>query len=86
MDENERGISPKIDDGIDTPNLDLTAGTRQLADRFQNNHGTIRRSQAAISMPVGTMRNQEKMRLPAGSTATPGQNDLDGWKGAGRRC
>jgi hypothetical protein len=29
-----------IDDEIEPPMLDVEAGTRQLADRFQNNQGT----------------------------------------------
>jgi hypothetical protein len=66
-----------IDDEIEPPNVDVTAGSRQLADRLQNNQGT----DPALSGGDIDARWEDAEsggdETVGGSTATPGRNDLD---------
>ena len=66
-----------IDDEIEPPMLDVAAGTKQLADRFQNNQGTgpiLSGGDIDARWEDAESGGDETV---GGSTATPGQNDLD---------
>jgi hypothetical protein len=66
-----------IDDAMEPPFLDVTAGTRQLAERLLNNQGT----HPTLSGGDIDARWEDAQsggdETVAGSTATPGQNDVD---------
>ena len=66
-----------IDDTIEPPIRDVTAGTRQLADRLLNNQGmdpTLSGGDIDARWEDAESGGDETV---AGSTATPGQNDVD---------
>lgn len=66
-----------IDDEIEPPLVDVTAGTRQLADRLQNNQGT---SPTLSGGDIDARWDDAESggdETVGGSTATPGRNDLD---------
>ena len=66
-----------IDDAIEPPIRDVTAGTRQLADRFQNNQGTDPTLSGGDIDARWEDAGSGGDETVGGSTATPGQNDLD---------
>ena len=72
-DLNENGI----DDGIEPPFVDVTAGTRQLADRLQNNQGTDPTLSGGDIDARWEDAESGGDETVGGSTATPGRNDLD---------
>ena len=66
-----------IDDEIEPPIVDITAGSKQLADRFQNNQGqdpTLSGGDVDARWEDAEAGGDETV---GGSTATPGRNDLD---------
>jgi hypothetical protein len=66
-----------IDDTIEPPIRDVSAGTRQLADRLLNNQGmdpTLSGGDIDARWEDAESGGDETV---AGSTATPGQNDVD---------
>ena len=66
-----------IDDEIEPPFVDVTAGSKQLADRFQNNQGadpTLSGGDIDARWEDAESGGEETV---GGSTATPGRNDLD---------
>ena len=73
VDLNENGI----DDEIEPPFVDVTAGSKQLADRLQNNQST----DPSLSGGDVDARWEDAEsggdETVGGSTATPGRNDLD---------
>ena len=73
VDLNDNGIA----DEIEPPFVDVTAGSKQLADRLQNNQGT----DPALSGGDIDARWEDAEsggdETVGGSTATPGRNDLD---------
>ena len=66
-----------IDDAIEPPFLDVTTGTRQLADRLLNNQGTDPTLSGGDIDARWEDAEAGGDETVAGSTATPGQNDLD---------
>ena len=72
-DVNDNGI----DDEIEPPFIDVTAGSKQLADRLQNNQST----DPSLSGGDVDARWEDAEsggdETVGGSTATPGRNDLD---------
>jgi len=66
-----------IDDEIEPPMHDVEAGTKQLADRFQNNHGTDPTLSGGDIDARWEDAESGGDETVGGSTATPGQNDLD---------
>ena len=79
MDKNEREDLNRngIDDEIEPPMLDVEAGTKQLADRFQNNQGTDPTLSGGDIDARWEDAESGGDETVGGSTATPGQNDLD---------
>ena len=66
-----------IDDDIEPPTVDIAAGSQQLAERFQNNQGkdpTLSGGDIDARWEDAESGGDETV---GGSTATPGQNDLD---------
>ena len=66
-----------IDDAIEPPSVDVTAGTRQLADRLDNHQGT---SPTLSGGDIDARWEDSESggdETVGGSTATPGRNDLD---------
>ena len=66
-----------IDDTIEPPIRDVSAGTKQLADRLANNQGmdpTLSGGDIDARWEDAESGGDETV---AGSTATPGQNDVD---------
>jgi len=72
-DLNENGI----DDDIEPPFVDVTAGSKQLADRLQNNHGTDPTLSGGDIDARWDDAESGGDETVGGSTATPGRNDLD---------
>jgi len=79
MDKDEREDLNRngIDDEIEPPMLDVEAGTKQLADRFQNNQGTDPTLSGGDIDARWEDAESGGDETVGGSTATPGQNDLD---------
>jgi len=72
-DVNQNGI----DDEIEPPDLDIAAGSKQLADRFLNNQGTDPTLSGGDIDARWEDAESGGDETVGGSTATPGQNDLD---------
>ncbi len=72
-DLNENGI----DDEIEPPFVDITAGSKQLADRLQNNQGTDPTLSGGDIDARWDDAESGGDETVGGSTATPGRNDLD---------
>lgn len=72
-DLNEDGI----DDAIEPPVFDVTAGSKQLADRLQNNQGTDPTLSGGDIDARWEDAEAGGDETVGGSTATPGRNDLD---------
>ena len=72
-DLNENGI----DDEIEPPFVDVTAGSKQLADRLQNNQGTDPTLSGGDIDARWDDAESGGDETVGGSTATPGRNDLD---------
>jgi uncharacterized protein DUF6335 len=66
-----------IDDAMEPPFLDVTAGTRQLAERLLNNQGTDPTLSGGDIDARWEDAESGGDETVAGSTATPGQNDVD---------
>jgi len=66
-----------IDDEIEPPFVDVTAGSKQLADRLQNNQGTDPTLSGGDIDARWEDAESGGDETVGGSTATPGQNDLD---------
>lgn len=66
-----------IDDEIEPPVVDITAGSRQLADRLQNNKGTDPTLSGGDIDARWEDAESGGDETVGGSTATPGSNDLD---------
>jgi uncharacterized protein DUF6335 len=66
-----------IDDTMEPPFLDVTAGTRQLAERLLNNQGTDPTLSGGDIDARWEDAESGGDETVAGSTATPGQNDVD---------
>lgn len=66
-----------IDDEIEPPVVDITAGFRQLADRLQNNQGTDPTLSGGDIDARWEDAESGGDETVGGSTATPGSNDLD---------
>ena len=66
-----------IDDEIEPPFVDVTAGSRQLADRLQNNQGTDPTLSGGDIDARWEDAESGGDETVGGSTATPGRNDLD---------
>ncbi|MEP7247168.1 MAG: DUF6335 family protein, partial [Gammaproteobacteria bacterium] len=66
-----------IDDAIEPPILDITTGSKQLADRFQNHQGTDPTLSGGDIDARWEDAESGGDETVGGSTATPGQNDLD---------
>lgn len=73
VDLNENGI----DDEIEPPFVDVTAGSRQLADRLQNNQSTDPTLSGGDIDARWEDAESGGDETVGGSTATPGRNDLD---------
>lgn len=72
-DQNRNGI----DDEIEPPPVDVTAGTKQLAERLQNNQGTAPTLSGGDIDARWEDAESGGDETVGGSTATPGRNDLD---------
>ena len=66
-----------IDDEIEPPILDVTAGQKQLADRLQSNQGTDPTLSGGDIDARWEDAESGGDETVGGSTATPGQNDVD---------
>jgi uncharacterized protein DUF6335 len=66
-----------IDDEIEPPFVDVTAGSKQLADRLQNNQGTDPTLSGGDIDARWDDAESGGDETVGGSTATPGRNDLD---------
>ncbi len=66
-----------IDDEIEPPFVDVTAGSKQLADRLQNNPGTDPTLSGGDIDARWDDAESGGDETVGGSTATPGRNDLD---------
>ena len=66
-----------IDDEIEPPFVDVTAGSKQLADRIQNNQGTDPTLSGGDLDARWEDAESGGDETVGGSTATPGRNDLD---------
>ena len=79
MDKDERDDlnANGIDDEIEPPGVDVTAGTKQLADRLQNNQGTNPTLSGGDIDARWEDAESGGDETVGGSTATPGRNDLD---------
>ena len=66
-----------IDDEIEPPFVDVTAGSRQLADRLENNQGTDPTLSGGDIDARWDDAESGGDETVGGSTATPGRNDLD---------
>jgi hypothetical protein len=73
VDLNDNGI----DDEIEPPVTDVTAGSKQLADRLQNNQGTDPTLSGGDIDARWEDAESGGDETVGGSTATPGRNDLD---------
>lgn len=72
-DLNENGIA----DEIEPPILDVSAGSKQLADRLQNNPGTDPTLSGGDIDARWEDAESGGDETVGGSTATPGRNNLD---------
>jgi hypothetical protein len=72
-DLNDNGIA----DDIEPPSVDVTAGSRQLADRLQHNQGTDPTLSGGDVDARWEDAESGGDETVGGSTATPGRNDLD---------
>ena len=72
-DLNDNGIA----DEIEPPFVDVTAGSKQLADRLQNNQGTDPTLSGGDIDARWEDAESGGDETVGGSTATPGRNDLD---------
>ena len=72
-DRNDNGIA----DEIEPPNLDISAGSKQLADRLQNNPGTDPTLSGGDIDARWEDAESGGDETVGGSTATPGRNDVD---------
>lgn len=79
MDKDEREDLNRngIDDEIEPPMLDVTASQKHLADRLQNNQGTDPTLSGGDIDARWEDAESGGDETVGGSTATPGQNDLD---------
>jgi hypothetical protein len=66
-----------IDDEIEPPFVDVTAGSKLLADRLQNNPGTDPTLSGGDIDARWDDAESGGDETVGGSTATPGRNDLD---------
>jgi hypothetical protein len=66
-----------IDDDIEPPFVDITAGSRQLAERLQNSRGTDPTLSGGDIDARWDDAESGGDETVGGSTATPGRNDLD---------
>ena len=66
-----------IDDEIEPPFVDVTAGSKQLADRLENNQGTDPTLSGGDIDARWDDAESGGDETVGGSTATPGRNDLD---------
>jgi hypothetical protein len=66
-----------IHDDIEPPIVDVVASSQQLADRFQNNQGTDPTLSGGDIDARWEDAESGGDETVGGSTATPGQNDLD---------
>ena len=66
-----------IDDEIEPPIVDIRAGTKRLADRLLNNQGTDPTLSGGDLDARWEDAESGGDETVAGSTATPGQNDVD---------
>ena len=66
-----------IDDAIEPPFVDVTAGTRQLADRLLNNQSTDPTLSGGDIDARWEDAESGGDETVSGSTATPGQNDVE---------
>lgn len=66
-----------IDDEIEPPFVDVTAGSKQHADRLQNNQGTDPTLSGGDVDARWEDAESGGDETVGGSTATPGRNDLD---------
>jgi hypothetical protein len=66
-----------IDDEIEPPFVDVTAGSKQLADRLQNNPGTDPTLSGGDIDARWDDAESGGDETVGGSTATPGRNDLE---------
>ena len=66
-----------IDDEIEPPFVDVTASSKQLADRIQNNQGTDPTLSGGDIDARWEDAESGGDETVGGSTATPGRNDLD---------
>ena len=73
QDLNQNGI----DDAIEPPFTDITAGSQQLAERFQKNQGTDPSLSGGDIDARWEDAESGGDETVGGSTATPGQNVLD---------
>ena len=78
MDNDKRDLNDNgIDDDIEPPFVDVTAGSKELADRLRNNQGrdpTLSGGDIDARWEDAEAGGDETV---GGSTATPGRNDLD---------
>ena len=82
MNDHDENVKPDvnrngIDDEIEPPIPDVAAGTRRLAERLLNNQGmdpTLSGGDVDARWEDAESGGDETV---AGSTATPGQNDVD---------
>lgn len=79
MDSNEREDlnDNGIDDEIEPPVADVTAGSKQLADRLQQHQGTDPTLSGGDIDARWEDAESGGDETVGGSTATPGRNDLD---------
>ena len=79
MDSNKRADRNRngIDDEIEPPFVDVTAGSRQLADRLHNHQGTDPTLSGGDVDARWEDAESGGDETVGGSTATPGSNDLD---------
>jgi hypothetical protein len=73
VDLNDNGIA----DEIEPPLLDISAGSKQLADRLQNNPGTDPTLSGGDIDARWEDAESGGDETVGGSTATPGRNDVD---------
>ena len=66
-----------IDDEIEPPFADVTAGSKQLADRLENNQGTDPTLSGGDIDARWEDAESGGDETVGGSTATPGRNDID---------
>ena len=73
-DRNRNGLS----DDIEPPAVDITAGSAKLAERLRESGGSVDPSLSAGDIDAQwEMAESQGDEAVAGSTATPGQNDVE---------